>query len=183
LCRLASASSRPFSSISWNSRAFWIARTDCAAKVCSRSMVFLANSPGSLRLASGRRASSGSAAHLAQHTHTRDRPGCQGRGPSAAQEQHAPRCCGVSRGIRTGFFFPSPDAAPDYLSQFHEHYSPKLAAAIEAWKAVSTDPDRKVGKTVKQALIVWLRQHANDFGLPLMDSNNDPRIQSATSCR
>jgi hypothetical protein len=26
---------RPFSSISWNSRAFWIARTDCAPKVCT----------------------------------------------------------------------------------------------------------------------------------------------------
>jgi hypothetical protein len=76
-----------------------------------------------------------------------------------------------SRGIKTGFFFPSPEAAPDYLSQSHDHYSAKLAAAIEAWKAVSSDPDLRVGKTVKQALIVWLRQHANRFGLTKDDGN------------
>ena len=76
-----------------------------------------------------------------------------------------------SRGIKTGFFFPSPEEAPDYLSVFHDHYSPKLAAAIEAWKAVSGDPDLRVGTTVKQALIVWLRQHANDFGLTKEDGN------------
>jgi ABC transporter substrate binding protein len=34
LCSLASASWRLFSSISRNRRAFWIASTDCAAKVC-----------------------------------------------------------------------------------------------------------------------------------------------------
>jgi len=74
------------------------------------------------------------------------------------------------RGIKTGFFFPS-SPTPDYLSQSHDHYSPKLAAAIEAWKAVSTDADLRVGKTVKQALIVWLRQHGNDFGLSKEDGN------------
>src|SRR6266496_4526726 len=31
------SSCRPFSSISWNRRAFWMASTDCVAKVCSRS--------------------------------------------------------------------------------------------------------------------------------------------------
>ena len=35
LCWLATSSSRPFASISWNSRAFWIASTDWAAKVWS----------------------------------------------------------------------------------------------------------------------------------------------------
>src|SRR5215831_8723903 len=49
LCLLASASSRLFSSISRNSRAFWIARTDWSAKVSSRSTVLLGNSPGCLR--------------------------------------------------------------------------------------------------------------------------------------
>ena len=41
LCWLASASWRLLSSISLNSRAFWIASTDCAAKVCRSSTVFL----------------------------------------------------------------------------------------------------------------------------------------------
>ena len=48
LCWLATSSWRLLSSISWNSRAFWIASTDCAAKVCNRSTVFLGNSPGAL---------------------------------------------------------------------------------------------------------------------------------------
>src|SRR5262249_24875002 len=49
LCLLASANSRPFSSISRNSRAFWIASTDWSANVSRRSIVLLANSPGVLR--------------------------------------------------------------------------------------------------------------------------------------
>jgi hypothetical protein len=67
------------------------------------------------------------------------------------------------RGIKTGFFFPAlQQSEPDYLVALHDHYSPKLAAAIEAWKAVSADRALRLGKTVKQALVVWLRQHAND---------------------
>jgi hypothetical protein len=76
-----------------------------------------------------------------------------------------------SRGIKTGFFFPEPEADPDYLSQSHPNYSTKLAAAIGAWKAVSADADLRRGKSVKQALAVWLRQHANDFGLTKEDGN------------
>src|SRR5690348_9004132 len=41
-----------------------------------------------------------------------------------------------ARGFKTGFFFPEPEVGPDYLSAFHPHYSAKLAAAVEAWKAV-----------------------------------------------
>ena len=76
-----------------------------------------------------------------------------------------------SRGIGTGFFFPAPVAGPDYLSAFHPNYSAKLAAAIEAWKAVSADDQLRRGKTVKQALHIWLRQHANEFGLMKEDGN------------
>jgi len=75
-----------------------------------------------------------------------------------------------SRGIRTGFFFPT-EPGPDYLSEFHPNYSAKLAAAIEAWKAISADTELRRGKSVKQALIVWLRQHANEFGLTKEDGN------------
>src|SRR5215217_3329042 len=49
LCLLAISISRLFSSISLNKRAFWIASTDCAAKVWRRSMVDLGNKPGSRR--------------------------------------------------------------------------------------------------------------------------------------
>jgi hypothetical protein len=76
-----------------------------------------------------------------------------------------------SRGIKTGFFFPAHEAGPDYLSEFHPNYSAKLAAAIEAWKAISADAELRRGKSVKQALVVWLRQHANEFGLTKEDGN------------
>lgn len=76
-----------------------------------------------------------------------------------------------SRGIKTGFFFPEPETDPDYLSRSHPDYSTKLAAAIGAWMAVSADPDLRRGKSVKQALIVWLRQRANEFGLTKEDGN------------
>jgi hypothetical protein len=76
-----------------------------------------------------------------------------------------------SRGIKTGFFFSVPEADPDYLSPFHPSYSPKLAAAIEVWKAVSADEELRRGKSVKQALAVWLRQHANEFGLTKDDGS------------
>jgi hypothetical protein len=75
-----------------------------------------------------------------------------------------------SRGVTTGFFFPMDEEGPDYLSSSHDHFSPKLAAAIKAWLAITSDPRLRRGKTVKQA-IVWLRQHANEFGLTKEDGN------------
>jgi len=76
-----------------------------------------------------------------------------------------------SRGINTGFFFSAPAPEADYLSAFHPNYSPKLAAAIGAWKAVAADAELRRGKSVKQALMIWLRQHANEFGLTKEDGN------------
>ena len=76
----------------------------------------------------------------------------------------------TSRGVRTGFFFPLPQG-PNYLSDSHPNYSPKLAAAIKAWTAVSDDAELRRGKSVKQAVIIWLRQHANEFGLTKEDGN------------
>ena len=49
LCWLATSSCRLLSPISLNRRAFWIASTDWAAKVCSRLTVVPGNSPGALR--------------------------------------------------------------------------------------------------------------------------------------
>src|SRR6476660_8425474 len=41
-----------------------------------------------------------------------------------------------SRGLKSGFFFSAREAGPDYLLAEGPQYSPKLAAAVEAWKAV-----------------------------------------------
>jgi hypothetical protein len=76
-----------------------------------------------------------------------------------------------SRGFERGFFFPMPKPGPDYLSHDHPNYSAKLAAAIQAWEAVSAELELRRGKSVKQALVVWLRQHANEFGLTKEDGN------------
>jgi hypothetical protein len=66
-----------------------------------------------------------------------------------------------SKGMRTGFFFPSATDAPDYLDPKNSRYAPKLAAAVRAWQSV-TDPS---GKHPKQALTKWLREHAREFGM------------------
>ncbi|RRD66679.1 hypothetical protein EII19_09210 [Comamonadaceae bacterium OH2310_COT-174] len=67
----------------------------------------------------------------------------------------------ASRGIRTGFFFPPAPDAPDYLDPNNPRYAPKLAAAVRAWQAVT----ETAGKTPKQALEKWIREHAAEFGL------------------
>lgn len=67
----------------------------------------------------------------------------------------------ASRGIRTGFFFPPAPDEPDYLDPNNPRYAPKLAAAVRAWQAVT----ETVGKTPKQALEKWIREHAAEFGL------------------
>lgn len=67
----------------------------------------------------------------------------------------------LSRGFRTGFFFPNAVDSPDYLDPINPRYAPKLAAAVRAWQAV-TEPG---GKHPKQALMKWLREHAAEFWL------------------
>ena len=68
-----------------------------------------------------------------------------------------------NRGINSGFFFPEKPAtnAPEYLDPNHPRYAPKLAAAVRAWEA-TTDPK---GKSPKQALDKWLREHGAGYGL------------------
>jgi len=75
------------------------------------------------------------------------------------------------RGFKTGFFFPQVDDTPDFLDQSHKNYAPKLSAAIRAWQAVNADPELMKGKTVKQALLKWLRKNADQFGLTKDDGN------------
>ncbi len=68
------------------------------------------------------------------------------------------------RGFHTGFFFPTATGAPDYLDPDHPRYAPKLAAAVKAWLA-SGDDSAARGRSVKQTLMKWLREHASEFGL------------------
>ncbi len=70
----------------------------------------------------------------------------------------------TDRGFHTGFFFPTTTDAPDYLDPDHPRYAPKLAAAVKAWLA-SGDESATRGKSAKQALVKWLREHASEFGL------------------
>ena len=82
----------------------------------------------------------------------------------------------ASRGIKTGFFFPKAPDAPDYLDPANPRYAPKLAAAVQAWRAV-TDPG---GKHPKQGLLKWLREHAAEFWLS--DDEGNPNEQGIEEC-
>jgi hypothetical protein len=81
-----------------------------------------------------------------------------------------------SRGIRDGYFFQSANNAPDYLDPNNPRYAPKLAAAVQAWQAV-TDP---IKQSPMQALKKWLREHAAEFGLTGEDGN--PVNQAIEEC-
>lgn len=73
----------------------------------------------------------------------------------------------ASRGVRAGFFFPEATDAPDYLNPKDARYAPRLAAAVTAWLAVT----QSSGKSVKDAIKKWLREHAAEFGLTNEDGN------------
>lgn len=82
----------------------------------------------------------------------------------------------VSRGFQRGFFFPTSDEAPDYLNVNNRRYAPKLAAAVRAWLAVTETG----GRTPKQALSKWLREHAAAFDLTDEDGTpNETGIEEA----
>ena len=65
---------------------------------------------------------------------------------------------------------------PGYLDPRNSRYPPKLAGAVRAWEAVT---DVK-GKSPKQALDKWLREHAADFG-PIAEDGN-PVNQAIEEC-
>ena len=81
-----------------------------------------------------------------------------------------------SRGLQKGFFFPVITDEPDYLNPMNPRYAPKLAATVRAWQAV-TDPK---GKSPKQALTKWLREHAAEFGQS--DDDGVPINQAMEEC-
>jgi len=81
--------------------------------------------------------------------------------------------------LKTGFFFPETIVSPDYLDPKHPRYAPKLAAAVLAWMATATEAVTS-GKSPKQALAKWLREHAADFGMTDDDGKpNETGIEEA----
>lgn len=75
------------------------------------------------------------------------------------------------RGISSGFFFPDDFDDRNYLDPDNPFYAPKLAAAVVAWESVSSDEALLNGKTPKQAIEKWLREHATKYGLTGDDGN------------
>ncbi len=80
------------------------------------------------------------------------------------------------RGFNRGFFFPTISDAPDYLNAHHPRYAPKLAAAINAWIAV-TDAGKS---SPKKALEKWLRENSARFGMT--DEDGNPINQAIEDC-
>ncbi len=70
-----------------------------------------------------------------------------------------------TRGLTGTIFHKGPSRADDFANPFGAFYVPKLAAAVDAWKAVTADPKRWRGKSPKKALEAWLRENAATYGL------------------
>jgi hypothetical protein len=76
-----------------------------------------------------------------------------------------------SRNFVDGFFLAHQDEADRLSDKSGEFYAPKLAAAVCAWNEVTSSPEALNGKTPKKALEIWLRKHANEYGLTNKDGN------------
>lgn len=84
------------------------------------------------------------------------------------------------RNVTQGFFFTQKDSRAPYLDSSQKTYAPKLAAAIAAWEAVTSDPALTRKGTVKNALTVWLNKNAARFGLVKKDGTpNNLAIEEA----
>jgi hypothetical protein len=75
-----------------------------------------------------------------------------------------------SRNFADGFFL-SHKESDRLLEKSGDFYAPKLAAAVRAWNEVTSSLEPLNGKTPKKALEVWLRKHANEYGLTDKDGN------------
>jgi hypothetical protein len=76
-----------------------------------------------------------------------------------------------SKNYSDGFFTESANAVDELADPEGEFYAPKLSAAVRAWREVTADPNALSGKSPKRALEVWLRKHANEYGLTSKDGN------------
>lgn len=82
------------------------------------------------------------------------------------------------RQFTNNFFFDDEKTLEDYLDPFNKFYAAKLAAAVSAWKAISSDQSLLNGNMPKQAIDRWLRENANKYGLTKDDGNpNESAIQ------
>lgn len=77
----------------------------------------------------------------------------------------------LSKNIKPAFFFDNNNDEPDYLDKNNPYYAPKLATAIKAWKAITSDLSRLKNKSPKQALEKWLKENAKEFDL--LDENGN----------
>jgi hypothetical protein len=77
----------------------------------------------------------------------------------------------ISRNYTDGYFIRDEAQVDKLVDPSGEFYAPKLAAAVRAWREVTADPEATKGKTPKKALEVWLRKHANEYGLTNEDGN------------
>ena len=68
------------------------------------------------------------------------------------------------KNVADNYFSDPREGIPGYLQPDHPRYAPQLAAALEAWLAVSVADDLN-GKTPKQAIEKWLRENAAKFGM------------------
>ena len=80
------------------------------------------------------------------------------------------------RGLSRGFFFTNLSHQPEYLDAKHRRYAPKLAAAVRAWLDVADVP----GRTPKQSLERWLREHSAEYGLS--DDEGKPNELGIQEC-
>jgi len=67
---------------------------------------------------------------------------------------------------------------PEYLNPFGRFYAPKLAAAVYAWLAVTSQTTEASGGTPKRRIDKWLRENAAAYGLTKADGTaNEEAIQ------
>jgi hypothetical protein len=66
-----------------------------------------------------------------------------------------------ARGIHPPFFFPEP-IADEMMNPSGARYSPKLACAAAAWKAVR---QTQVNKSAKESLKLWIQANGTKYGL------------------
>ena len=80
-----------------------------------------------------------------------------------------------SKNFTTDFLFDNKNKAigtPDYLNKDHPNYAYKLAAAVRAWEAVTTDKKyQNNGCRIKTNLVNYLISHASNLDLLKKDGN------------
>jgi hypothetical protein len=75
------------------------------------------------------------------------------------------------RNFTDGYFISGQTEVDKLANPFGEFYAQKLAAAVRAWNEVTANQEALNGKTPKKALEIWLRKHANEYGLTNKDGN------------